>query len=139
VGTIVGSAFFVLILISGFFFYTLMNQGTYIQQQVFSEMRNFDIERAQENLKCSINPVPDSLNLTITLKNTGPRPLNITTVGIWNNATFDYYNEITINGVDPLRWIKAGEQLTFNVTAPLGTYQMQFLTEKGLLFTVSYP
>jgi hypothetical protein len=158
VGSIVGTAFFVLILLSGYFFYTLMNQGEAEQQRVFSQMRSFDIERAQEAL--ALNPGStihvDGADLLVSLKNTGSRPLNITRVGLWDetSSTWNYAPTVTvlpdgillrtsqeqITGKNGLR-VEPGATCSFSVTGYQagGTYKIQFLTESGLLFTVSYP
>jgi hypothetical protein len=175
VGSIVGTAFFILILISGFYFYTLMNQGDAWQQKVFTDMRNFDIERSQEVItldpKNKIVSREDD-NLIIWLKNTGSRPLNISTVGFWDGS--DEFNQFWVYspnvevllpadihnparnvrlitgpeqgpGVFGLR-VEPGESYRFKiiteglaVNPPDGTYEIQFLTENGLLFIVSYP
>jgi hypothetical protein len=164
IGSIVGTAFFVLILLSGYYFYTLMNQGEAQQARVLSDMRTFDIERAQEALAVidSNNPVQANGNdLLVSLKNTGSRPLNITRVGFWDgvHSTWNYTPTVTISP-DSIRLITGPEQgigeyglrveagascsLQVNTSGiepnqPEGTYKVQFLTENGLLFTVSYP
>jgi hypothetical protein len=171
VGSIVGTAFFILILISGFYFYTLMNQGDAWQQKIFTNMRNFDIERSQEAVTLDPNKAikREGDNLIIWLKNTGSRPLNISTVGFWNgiDLTWEYSPDVELllpadehgearnvtlitgpeqgPGEFGLR-VEPGESYGFKiiteglaVNPPDGTYKVQFLTESGLLFTVSYP
>jgi hypothetical protein len=85
VGTIVGAAFFLMILFTGYMFYMLSNQVTNAQQQSIVQMNDFDLERTQENLTYSSHILlPGSLKLTIN--NTGPKLVSIIAVGFYDNS-----------------------------------------------------
>jgi hypothetical protein len=146
----VGTAFFILILLTGYFYYTLMTSDIAAQERVQSEMRSFDIERAQEKI-VTINVEKLGDDIVVTLKNSGSRPVTIKAIG-YNDfvfATWNYNPSISID-IDPLNtlpWvIDVGNVATFRIHTtgliadpPAGAYKVQFLTEKGLVYTVGYP
>jgi hypothetical protein len=151
IGSIVGTAFFLLILLTGYFYYSIMNQDVAAQERVQSEMRNFDVERAQEKIEIRGNVGAYENDLVLTIKNVGSRPTSIAAVGFYDVAynSWNYAPSLTIadNPANVLPWrIEVGSTSTFRVhTGGLGedltpgAYKIQFLTEKGLIFTVGYP
>ena len=151
-GSIVGSAFFLLIFLSGYFFYTLSNQGVAAQQQTLGEMRNFDIQRSQETLQQYGTVIHGSNDLIVEIKNNGPKPQNIVCIGFWDGVTWNYFPEVTLyNDIKTLPFlIESGGYCTIDIITPgipsplppnlpLGTYKIQFITERGLIFSVSFP
>jgi hypothetical protein len=85
VGTIVGAAFFLMILFTGYMFYMLSNQVTNAQQQSIIQMNDFDLEHSQENVTCSA-PFWSPGSLELTIKNTGPKLVNIIAVGFYDDG-----------------------------------------------------
>ena len=99
IGSIIGIAFFLLILLTGYFFYTLMNSDIAAQDRVQSEMRNFDIERSQEKVELSGSITRLGNDLVVNLKNSGSRPVSIAAVGLYDDifTNWNYSPSIVIN------------------------------------------
>lgn len=150
VGTIVGAAFFLMILFTGYMFYMLSNQVTNAQQQSIVQMNDFDLEHSQENVTCGV-PNWTQDNLELTIKNAGPRLVNVIAVGFYYGGTWTYDNTI-ITVKDGSNWVPFNtvqlspwESYSIRVTktgiveSPTSPYLIQFLTEKGTIKVVGYP
>jgi hypothetical protein len=149
VGTIVGAAFFLMILFTGYTFYVLSNQVTNAQQQSIIQMNDFDLKRTQENVTIS-TPNPVSGNLELTIKNTGPQIVNIIAVGYYDGSTWIYDNTKIAVKVES-NWVSFDNLMTQNKGVYLSPwesyrirvngspYLIQVLTDKGTIKTVGYP
>lgn len=146
VGSIIGGVFILLILVMGFTFFSLSNRGVSAQQHIFSEMQGYDIDRAQEKLEFStLRWTPDSIEVKIV--NRGPKLVNIIKIGLWNGESWNYYPNF-LAGIDPDQLVLTNSELissagykTFrlNQSTPLTSKtKLQFLTDKGMIFEVSY-
>jgi hypothetical protein len=100
IGSIIGGVFILLILVMGFTFYLLSNRGVSAQQQIFSEMQSYDIDRAQEKIVLyeSVH-IEDwtSDHIQINIQNRGPKLVNIIKIGLWNGTKWFYYPDFKVN------------------------------------------
>jgi len=138
-GTIVGAAFALLIFISSYSLYIFMIQSQSTYQAVLSDVSRRDQEKSEELVDLmKITTAPLNL-LKINLINTGPLPIHFTYIGVFDKTaspeTQNYY------AVD--LFASPGENFTY--TSPTiaidasRRYQIQMVTERGNLFTASYP
>lgn len=153
VGSIIGGAFFLLIMLVGYMVYSFSIQAINNQQQVLSDMRAYDIERSREAFKSDKGAIWSIDNLLVSIQNIGPRPANIICIGIWDGTQWDYslthvqvWDKEEETGEPLPVIIQSGSYKTFKATIPGviqyppdWTYKLQFLTDKGTIYEVGYP
>jgi hypothetical protein len=156
VGSIIGGAFFLLIMLVGYMVYSFSIQAINNQQQVLSDMRAYDIERSREAFILYGEPGWSTDYLNVSIQNIGPRPADIICIGIWNGTRMQWnYSlaQVTVWNEEEETWdafnppiiIKSGSYKTFNASIPGvldakdWTYKLQFLTDKGTIYEVWYP
>jgi hypothetical protein len=159
IGSILGGAFLVLIMLIGYTVYTFSIQAINDQQQVLSDMRAYDIERSREAFKSDSEPLWSTNHLNVSIQNIGPMTTNIIWIGIWNGTHWNYsltqvqvLNETdgTWGAFNPPIIMKSGSYQKFGAIIPGvkdaeeikgkdWTYRLQFLTDKGTIFEVGYP
>jgi len=146
VGSIIGGTFILLILLSGYAFYVFSNRAINAHQQVLSNMREYDIDRSQEDLfrDYPILIAPDNNTLRIDIRNNGPKTINIMSIGILDktvnpfkqifNSSYNIYlasgdrASVFVYNIDGYRW----------ETVP-SSYIIQFVTSRGNVFDSEYP
>jgi hypothetical protein len=166
VGTIIAGAFLVMIIIAGFEFFLMNNKNQNDYQKVLSDMRSYDIERAQEILKIidvkdiiyQENPETDpdyELNFNITIRNDSPFLVKLNHIGIfWNDGTgykpIDSYPDCAFTE-DPYleltdKYLETSEidEIGVPIQAILPNensikFLLQVVTSKGNIFSFEYP
>jgi hypothetical protein len=162
-GSILGGAFLVLIMLIGYTVYTFSIQAINDQQQVLSDMRAYDIDRSQEALKSDSEPIWNESYLIASVQNIGPKPVKIVNIGVWDGNTrrwsyelskLEVWNEaeekwepfLNPPNEPPAQMIAPSEYKAFRATVDIieepkqdYTYKLQFLTDKGTIFEVGYP
>ena len=140
VGSIIGGAFVLLIILAGYEFYILNNKIQNDYQHVLSAMRTYDIERSEEDLRfTNIDLILKDLKyyFTIKIRNDGPELVSIEQVGIFLEEAL---NDDPYYGVD--EQIPPSEVLELELNYevdPEKKYLIQVVTEKGNVFPISYP
>jgi hypothetical protein len=140
VGTIVGAAFFLLILAQAITLLYMFMRENYSLNEVYNEANKLDQQKIQENIEL-INIVPTTDGyLNVSLRNTGQI-----------NSRIKYIEEIDESNIlnKPVYYsidytIKIGEKAT-NIAGNLLSYsagdqeKILFMTEVGNIFTFKYP
>jgi len=138
IGTVVGTAFFLLILLSGFSLYMLQLNGMKNYANVINEMQELDQKRNFENVEVIsvTTTVLDMLNITV--RNIGSYQIHFIWLGIYDEAlsSQEYYK------ID--FYIDPGETLTDirndSISIPIGEERdIQLITELGNVFSFSFP
>ena len=137
-GSIIGATFLVLILLTGYTFYTLHVNLANDYTKTLEEMQQLDLKRNKENLEfISVSTISgDKLNITV--KNTGSYQTHLIWLGIFNETanTQEYYNiNFYINPAETVTDIR-----NETITIPEGQeLVIQLVTEIGNTFIYSYP
>ncbi len=137
-GSIIGSAFLLLILLTGFTFYTIHFKESREYASTLQRMQQLDMKRSTEELifvELSTN-ASDALN--VTLRNGGAYQSHIIFLVMYNDSsvTPEYYEmdvylepgEIEADLPGDVVYVHDGEE-----------WEIQFLTELGNVFSYSYP
>lgn len=149
IGSIIGGAFILLILLSGYSFYLFSNRSVNVFQQVLSDMRVFDVDRSQELITFLGPPIPvgDNNHLQIMIKNNGPKTIKIIYNGVFDKTPLmDGLSEIH-NYTKMDIYLAPAEEANITVFYQSfdGTvddpylYKIQFITERGNVFETKYP
>ncbi len=129
VGSIIGGAFFLLIMLVGYMVYSFSIQAINNQQQVLSDMRAYDIERSREAFKSDSEPIWSAGYLIVSIQNIGPKPAKIISIGYGMeracNGTirsrklqFGMKKKRLGDAFNPPVIIKSGSYKTFNASIP---------------------
>ncbi len=138
-GSIIGIAFLVLILMSGFSFYMLNVNANNNYRKTLQEIDELDWKRGQEKITFESVSVTGSSKLNVTVKNDGSLQSHLIWLGVFNKtATPDTqeYHELDeyVNPAETLP--NVGSNITVNKE---DTYVIQLVTELGNTFSYSYP
>ena len=154
VGSIIGGAFILLIILAGYEFYIMNNRAQNNYQLVLNDMRNFDIDKNQEDLKVPYIETQGAIvtnedtvsfngdgSLTLHIRNDGPQLVNISYAGLLIGGDIpentECYQEtslqITPSQVEELEIFVVNEHVS-NTTA-----QIQIITDRGNTFPIEYP
>ncbi len=136
-GSIIGAVFLVLILLSGFTFYTLVVNAANDYTGMLQDMQELDSRKQKESIEfVSVSFNQDELNITV--RNTGPYLSHLIWLGIFNEAanTQDYY-EIVF-------YVNSFETVTNIGNDAISSFEgekrtIQLVTEMGNTFGYSYP
>lgn len=140
VGSIIGGAFLVLIMIIGYAFYVMSNQSVNEFQSVLSDMRKLDVDREQEHLYIK-TVSPSSTGLSADIVNDGPNIINI---------IYTCYRDIS-NPIDPYHytslssgvWIDPSTSNFVPINIPgyssTGLYSVRLISDRGRSYTTSWP
>jgi len=138
VGSIIGAAFILLILMTGFSYYTLQFSETRKYSAVLQEMQEVDLRRNSESVDILSVSLTSLNKLNVTVTNTGSYQTHILWIGVHEvtGNTHDYY-ELEL-------FIEPGEVLTDigseDITILEGEELLiQLVTEYGNIFTCGYP
>ncbi len=140
VGSMIGAVFIVLILLSGFTFYTL-NVSINENYRVFLQtMDEIDLRKKQENIEFISVSTTSKDKLNITVKNTGSHQVHLIWLGIFDKTatpnTQKYYGLDVY--VDPAETVTNVPEET--ITILQGQERViQLVTELGNTFSYSYP
>jgi hypothetical protein len=130
VGSIIGTVFIALILLSGFAFYALTLDTTQNYNNTISSMSGLDWNRSQENIVFKQISITGTNRLNVTAENDGSIQSHLTWLGIFNktanpeNQTYQALNE----------YIRPGEtdNIISNSTVTTGNnYVIQLVSELG--------
>lgn len=133
-GSIIGAVFIILILLTGFMFYTLDVDLTKDYTNTLLDMQQLDLERNKENIEFSSVSITNQDKLNITVKNTGSYQVHLIWLGVFNKTsspeTHRYFSQNTF--IDP------GDTAT-NIGSDIGVtsdneYVIQLVTELGNIF-----
>lgn len=154
IGSIIGGAFILLIILAGFEFYILNNRAQNDYQLTLNEMRDFDIDKNQEDLKVpyiatdgDISTRGDSVtfsgdgSFTLHIRNDGPQMVTVEYIGLLIDGEepqdTSCYQEVELNimptQVETYKLDVTNENQV-NVTA-----QIQLVTNRGNVFPFEYP
>ena len=137
-GSIIGAAFILLILMTGFTFYTLHVEVTNDYVRTIQEMQQLDLKRSKENIEF-VSVSFTSLNmLNITVRNTGPHQAHLIWLGVFDEAanTQDYHIiNFYVNPSETVHDIRNDTIPTFEGQERV----IQLVTELGNTFSYSYP
>lgn len=137
-GSIIGAAFILLILMTGFTFYTLHVEVTNDYVRTIQEMQQLDLKRSKENIEF-VSVSFTSLNmLNITVRNTGPYQAHLIWLGVFDEAanTQDYHRiNFYVNPSETVHNIRNDTIPTFEGQERI----IQLVTELGNTFSYSYP
>jgi hypothetical protein len=138
VGSIIGAAFILLILMTGFSYYTLQFSETRKYSAVLQEMQEVDLRRNSESVDILSVSLTSLDKLNVTVINTGSYQTHLIWIGVHDEAgnTHDYY-EVEF-------FLEPGEVLTDigneDITILDGEELLiQLVTEYGNIFTCGYP
>lgn len=137
-GSIIGAAFLLLILLTGYTLFQLNLRSQMEYQDILSEAREVDLRRLQEEIEYRRVRTDSSDKLILTLRNKGPNTAHIILLGVFymtlTPETQTYYN-ISV-------YMKPSETLTYEnsaITLPSGgDYVIQLVTELGNIFSTSF-
>ena len=138
IGTVIGTAFFLLILLSGFslFMYQLSSMKNYAN--VVSGVRELDQERSSEDIEVLGVTTTALDKLNITVRNAGSYQTHLIYLGIHDDATnsHDYYEiDFYIDPSETLTDVK-----NESITIPSGSErEIQLITSLGNIYTFTYP
>ena len=148
VSSIIGGAFLVLIITSGYAFYVLSNRQMNDFQKVLTNMRSDDIDRGQESIRTMWLNYTDTTHLTLKIQNIGTKSVRVTSIGVHDKSGLD---EVTPYPEDQYYYpqdvyIEPSRVATFLITVPgLDPFQtdysyiIQVVTERGNTFESGYP
>jgi hypothetical protein len=139
-GSIIGAVFIVLIIMSGYTFYTLNVNVTEDYTETVQDMQELDLKRNKENSEFTSVTTTNDDNLNITIENTGSYQAHFIWLGIFNETSTpptQQYVELDVH-VDPAE--TATNIPEENITIPEGQERViQLVTELGNTFSYSYP
>ena len=143
ISTIVGSIIFIGILLSSIIpMYLVMKQADTIYFQKQSEMLMKDQDKMMEQIEF-IRTVPwNDRFLNMTIKNNGPKLLNITYMGAYNITEIPTYSPVQkITAVGSQQNITISMEFNYDIKnkVPDGTYLLELVTDKGNKFITIYP
>jgi len=138
VGSILGAAFLLLILLSGFASYTLYVKRVSEYTKILQDMQQLDLQRDKAKIEFISVSFTSEDELNITVKNTGSYHVHLIWLGIFDEAanTQDYYK---INF-----YISPAETEPDIGNNTISTFEgqphvIQLVTELGNTFSYSYP
>ena len=138
VGSIIGAAFLLLILLTGFTYYNFYFNEYRRYTRVLQEMQQLDFMRSAEEIRFVSVSTTDQNKLNVTVKNTGSYQVNFIWIGIHDESmnSQEYYS------VD--FYVDPGETMADirneTITIPDGECRgIQLITELGNIFSCSYP
>jgi hypothetical protein len=141
VGSIIGGAFLVLIMIIGYAFYVMSNQSVNEFQSILSDMRKLDVDREQEHLYIK-TVSPSSTGLSTDIVNDGPNIINIiyTCYRDISDPTDPYhYTSLGGDGI----WIDPSASKPIPIDIPgyssYGSYSIRLISDRGKAYTSSWP
>jgi archaellum component FlaF (FlaF/FlaG flagellin family) len=147
VASIIGAAFLILILISGYTFYALTSKSTSQLQDTLRKISSQDIDKGQEKINFKdVSPYTDAMGsgIKVTAANVGSKIVTLKYIATL--VEIDRYAQYRF--LDPLRLgmdysIEPSTFESYEVPIPefslSGKYLIKFITEKGNIFTVGYP
>jgi hypothetical protein len=137
IASIIGGAFLILVILSGYAFYALSNNATNELQDVIRAMNRLEDERQQEKLSILIT------SESITIKNTGSELIAIryiaTTLGDNQQYYFNDMKQRESDVIDPLgtRYINPHHESTWDTSTfsqiinDIGDYRVIVITDRG--------
>jgi len=139
-GSIIGGVFVLLILLSGFTFYTLNVNMTKDFTETLQEMQQLDLKRNKENVEFVRVSTTSENKLNITAENTGSHQTHL----IWLIIVDDTLTPITQECHQLDVYVEPAETVSNipeeNVTIPEGEERIiQLVTELGNTFSCTYP
>jgi hypothetical protein len=139
IGSIIGAVFLILILLSGYAFYTLNFNVTRGYTETLQDMQQLDLERNRENIEFVI--VSFNLNeLNITVRNTGSCQSHLIWLGIFNetvtpNMQHYYKIDFYVNPAETVPNVGNSSVDDFEGQERV----IQLVTELGNTFSYAYP
>ena len=138
-GSIIGATFIVLILLSGFTFYTLNVNTTEHYNKTLETMSELDWNRNREKLVIKGISVTSANKLNITVKNEGPIQIHLIWLGVFNQTptpvTQQYFS--LDQSIEP---DETATNIGSNVIVTSGNqYLIQLVTERGNTIAQGYP
>ncbi|MCW3984869.1 MAG: hypothetical protein NWE91_00410 [Candidatus Bathyarchaeota archaeon] len=137
-GSIIGAVFILLIIMSGFTFYTLNINVTEDYTTTLKDMQELDFRKNKESIEFKSVSKTSGDKLNITVKNTGSYQIHLIWLGIFNETatpdTQDYY-ELDVYA-DPDDTVT---NIGSSVTISAGHLRIQLVTKLGNTFGTSYP
>jgi len=126
-----------LIILAGYEFYILNNRLQNDYQHTLSSMRTYDIERSEEDLRFTYIYLNQDNKFTLKIRNDGPEVVGTKYVGVFleGDPNEDPYKPINA-------YIVPTEVIDIYVdyeVDPEEEYIIQVVTEKGNIFSLSYP
>jgi len=142
IGSLVGAAFLILILLSGFAFYMLSVNVTDEYRESLEAMGQLDLKRKQEKIEFVNVTTTDENKLNITMENTGPYQTHLIWLGVFDEtappSTQNYYElDSYINPAETETGIGSTEMDGEIVEEH--QYTIQLITELGNIFIYRYP
>jgi len=138
VGSIIGAAFILLILMTGFSYYSLQFSETRKYSTVLQEMQEFDLRRNSESVEVLSVSTTDSDKLNITVLNTGSYQAHFIWLGVHDEISNSHeYYDVDI-------YIEPGETVTDIGSGDVDLLEgeereLQLISEWGNIFACSYP
>ena len=136
-GSIIGAAFLVMILLSGYTFYTLVVSVANDYTETLQDMQQLDSRRYKENIEfVSVSFNQDKLNITV--RNTGPYMSHLIWLGIFDETanTQDYYEiDFYVNPSETATNVGDDSVPSFEEEER----NLQLVTESGNTFRYEYP
>jgi hypothetical protein len=139
IGSIIGAVFLILILMSGYAFYTLNFNVTRGYTETLQDMQQLDLERNKENIEF-VSVLFNLNELNITVRNTGSCQSHLIWLGIFNETvtpnTQDYYKiDFHINPAEAVTNVGNSSVDDFEGQKRV----IQLVTEFGNTFSYAYP
>ena len=138
VGSIVGSAFILLILLTGFSYYSMHVNNLITFNQIMHETQEMDLLQSLENLEIIEVLLTGENKLNITVQNSGSYQIHLIWLGLIDDSigVAEYYEiDFYINPSETITDIR-NENITMLEDEERN---IQLITELGSLFTCSYP
>ena len=148
VASIIGAAFIILIIISGYMFYALTSRSMSQLQDTLRKVSSKDIDKGQEkiNFKDVIPYTNTTVGIKVTVANVGSKIVILRNITALDES--DRYAQYKL--FDPLElstraheYIEPSTIEVYQVPIPefnlSRKYLIKFITEKGNIFTVGYP
>ncbi|MBD3172283.1 DUF2341 domain-containing protein [Candidatus Bathyarchaeota archaeon] len=138
VGSLISVMFLILILTSGYGYYQTRQTVQTRRQRILDEMKEFDHNKALEDLEINKSDLSGSNQLNLKLENTGEILLTVSYIGVFNESVSpreQQYIDVAFS-LNPVDEIWYNSSITIN---PSQDYTIQLLTERGNIFYTSYP
>jgi hypothetical protein len=139
-GAIIGAAFLLLIIISGYSLYLFQTTTQATSQAMFSQMNSRDRDASQEALLFNNLKKYSSNKIQLNVTNTGPLPLHFTYIGIFDNSVnpqTQTYTSVDIYVNAGSTYITPDSTSTPSTSSP--KFFVQLVTDRGNLYQTIFP
>ena len=131
-GTIIGAAFILLIILTGYSLFILNTRTQTAYQRVVREMHQRDLEMTQESLALKRVKTDDEGKARLTITNLSPYTVHIIYIGVIDEESKTQTFKKADIYIDPMETITSTAKITLSEDK---TYKILLVTERGNIFS----